>query len=143
MDFLIGCFMSKLIYLDTNIFLDYALGTDDIRPLDEFAKQIFIRAINCEFKILISDLLIYELSKYLRDYKGLFKPFQIKDKLEYSKEKYSDKINAKKIKLHYPDNVHLYLAQKFKCDFFVTNDKEILAYRAKIKIVSSQFFQFE
>lgn len=58
--------MSKLIYIDTNVWLDYFLKRDGgfLSPC-EVAFQIFSRSVSCEFRILISDALVYELEKYV------------------------------------------------------------------------------
>ena len=48
------------------IYLDYwERRTDNQRNLDEFAFQILKRTVACEFEIVISDLVLAELEKYL------------------------------------------------------------------------------
>lgn len=135
--------MSQLIYIDTNVWLDYCLGTNDLRPLDEFAKQLLERKINCEFHVIISDVLLFELSKYINDVDSLLHPLQIKNKVSRVQTKNEDKLFAKKINLHFPDNIHMAIAKRCNCAYFVTNDTEILSYLDEISIVDSQFFQFQ
>ena len=54
--------MQRLIYLDTNIYLDYFENrTDKLKPLGEFAFRIIKRAIDCEFKIVISSIILAEI----------------------------------------------------------------------------------
>ena len=56
------------IYCDTNIYLDFFLQRKDyLRPLDEFAYQIFRRVGEGEFTLVISDHLLYELDNNLED----------------------------------------------------------------------------
>jgi predicted nucleic acid-binding protein len=54
--------METLIYLDTNIYIDYFKNRADyLRPLGEFAFQLLKRTFGCEFKIVISGVVIKEL----------------------------------------------------------------------------------
>ena len=135
--------MSKMIYLDTNVWLDYVLGSTGVYPLDEFARRILERSIDCEFIICVSDLLEFELKKYSEGYKELFLPLENCNKLRKVFVNSRDKKQAKNIQVHFPDNIHVYLAKKYGCDYFVTNDKEILSLNIDLEIVSSQFFQFK
>lgn len=57
----------RLIYCDTNVYLDYFFDRrDNIRPLGEFAHQVIQRALGCEFYIVISDWVITELNKHAK-----------------------------------------------------------------------------
>ncbi|MBD3304093.1 hypothetical protein GF343_03035 [Candidatus Woesearchaeota archaeon] len=54
--------MTKLIYVDTNIYIDYFDGrTDYLRPPGEFAYQLLKRTFNCEFRIIVSSLVVDEI----------------------------------------------------------------------------------
>mgnify|MGYP006296621571 FL=1 len=56
--------MSELIYIDTNIYIDYFLNRkDNLRPLGDFAHELFIKTSQCKYKIIISDWLEKELTK--------------------------------------------------------------------------------
>jgi rRNA-processing protein FCF1 len=56
--------MNELIYLDTNIYLDYLESREDrLRPLGEFAFRLLQRTLKCEFKIVISDVVNKELDR--------------------------------------------------------------------------------
>jgi hypothetical protein len=58
--------MSVLIYLDTNVWLDYFLDrSSGLLSPSEIALHILKRSIFCEFQILISDILTVELEKYV------------------------------------------------------------------------------
>jgi hypothetical protein len=57
-----------LMYLDTNIYLDYwESRRDSLRPLGEFAFSIIRRAVECEFEILISNLFLHELKERIKE----------------------------------------------------------------------------
>jgi predicted nucleic acid-binding protein len=131
------------LYVDTNVYLDYCLGSNSIVPLDEFAKQILDRALECEFKLVISDLLLYEIKKKHVDPNDLLHMLSIKDKIISVEVTSQDMKISKNIPVHFSDNLHLALAQRSGCDYFVTNDKELLDCPCNLKIVSSQFFQFD
>lgn len=93
-------------------------------PYDEFSYQILNRAIDCEFVIVISDILIIELQKFVKidELNEILYSLKLKHKIQ--------KINLDKrnivSKLHFPDSAHVYMAKKLNCAYFVTNDKEIL-----------------
>jgi len=133
--------MSKKLYLDTNIWLDYCLKSQDITPLDEYANHIFERALNCEFSIVISDIVLFELER--KNFpKDIFTPFIIKNKLIFVSSNNDDQKLARVYNVHYPDRLHIHLAKKHNCDFLVTNDKEMLYLSTDIRIVDSPSFQF-
>jgi len=72
--------MSELIYIDTCVFLDFLFNRKDkLRPLGDIAFELLRRSVLCEFKIVISDLLITELKfnsteKQLEDLLEWLKP---------------------------------------------------------------------
>jgi len=52
------------IYFDTNVYLDFLEDrSDSLKPLGELAHQAFLRGLDCEYFIVISDLVIEELRK--------------------------------------------------------------------------------
>ncbi|MFT4326918.1 MAG: type II toxin-antitoxin system VapC family toxin, partial [Candidatus Woesearchaeota archaeon] len=111
--------MSELIYLDTNVFLDYCLGTKEITPYDEYAKQILDRTLDCEFTIIVSSIVLHELKKKI-DPSILFAPLKIKYKIKFIDFTSEDVKNSKKIPIHFPDNLHIFLAEKHACKYLVT-----------------------
>lgn len=117
--------MSKLIYIDTNIWLDH-YGDRKTKYISngELARQIVNRGIDCEFNIVVSDLVMMELKKYLtlEMINDMLLGLRVKNKIKYVK---FDKTKLKS-KLHYPDSAHVYMAKQLNCDYFLTNDKEIL-----------------
>lgn len=63
-----SCINMALIYLDTNVYLDYwEARSDKLRPLGEFAYSVLRRSLECEFVILISDLVLTELRSSIED----------------------------------------------------------------------------
>lgn len=125
---------NELIYLDTNIYIDYFENRSDrLRPLGEFAFNLIKKALNCEYKIIVSSLVMDEL-----DFKGfenkitdLMNSLRIMKKLIYIQEtleeiRISQKIqNQRRTPLN--DTRHAVLANKYKANYFVTrNIKDFL-----------------
>jgi len=74
----------EIIYLDTNIYMDHFDGrVDKLRPLGQFAFEIVRRTLNCEFKIVMSSLIIDELvfNNYKEKITDLIKDLKEKDKI--------------------------------------------------------------
>ena len=60
--------MSARIYVDANVYLDYCnRRSDSIRPLQELAFSVFQRTLQCEFEIVVSNLLIEEIEEALKN----------------------------------------------------------------------------
>ncbi|MCD6414603.1 MAG: type II toxin-antitoxin system VapC family toxin [Candidatus Diapherotrites archaeon] len=54
------------VYLDTNVYLDYFLDREDkLVPWNEFAFSLLRKTRECEFTILVSDVVIRELAKVM------------------------------------------------------------------------------
>jgi len=123
--------MNELIYLDTNIYLDYLESREDrLRPLGEFAFRLLQRTLKCEFKIVISGLVIEELERHinsdrikgiLNDLKEMNKLIRIEVLSEY-KEKARELIKNKNT--HIDDALHVVLAQKAGAKILVTRNVE-------------------
>lgn len=116
---------SKRIYLDTNIYLDYCeKRSDRIRPLNEFAYLIFKRSLECEFEIVISNFVLEEINKNLKNktvFQILFTDLKKKKKLIYTEEKKEEYFKAKKHK-NWPDALHAIIAKRTKCDYVITRN---------------------
>jgi predicted nucleic acid-binding protein len=55
------------LYLDANVYLDYWENrSDNLKPLGEFAFSLLKRAIKCEFMVVCSEVIEYELCEVLR-----------------------------------------------------------------------------
>lgn len=122
--------MEETIYIDTNVYLDYIWRRkDSIRDLYEFAFQLFRRALNGEFKIVISDWLLYELKKAIKkeiDTERLNRLItDLKDKgriITVSKSK-DDWKKAKEISPEHPDDaLHAILAKKANAVCVITRN---------------------
>lgn len=125
--------MSKLIYIDTNVYLDYFKERSyGLRPASEFAFILIQRAISCEFRIVISTKLMEELDKRIPQentnglfdqLRGLNKILDIKTNLEI--KRLASEL-SKSGKIHYADALHYAFAFYAKADAIITND---LAFR--------------
>lgn len=136
--------MSATIYIDACIYLDYFEGrVDKLRPLGEFAFNIFRRAVECEFTIVVSDLVIFELEKHIKN-KDILK--ELLNKLDnlgkIIKMKRSKQIvaEAKKISqqhhVHIADAFHLAFAKISGAEYLVTrNLKDFPQIYKELKIV--------
>ena len=121
--------MTKLIYIDTNIYLDYFDGrTDYLRPLGEFAYQMLKRTLQCEFRIVISGLVLKELfyNSYEEKTNKLLPDFYSKNKIIKIP---ADKKDVKKARdlcrqrrTSFNDTLHAVLACKANADFLVTRN---------------------
>lgn len=116
--------MSERIYLDTNVWLDYYWNRQS-KYLDQgaIAHRILVRTIECEFTLIISDILLAELEQFVDNIQSLIEP--LKEKCVFVRASRSSHIQAKQLPLHYPDSVHMILAQEHQASCFVTNDKGI------------------
>lgn len=118
-----------LIYLDTNVYLDYwEKRTDNLRPLDEFAFQVFKRTVECEFEIAISDLVLAELERCLpfNSIKTILEPMEKLKKIKLVKKSKKDleKVNNlyNKLNIHKSDILHAVLAKKAGAAYLVTRN---------------------
>jgi predicted nucleic acid-binding protein len=91
----------------------------------DYAFQLLQRTIACEFKLIISNILLAELEKYL-EIKQLDELLSwIKPKSVFITVTSDDKRNARTICAHYPDSLHFVLAQRTGAQL-ISNDKELL-----------------
>lgn len=105
--------MSRLIYIDTNVYIDYFKERSyGLRPANEFAFSLIQRTINCEFKIIVSTKLILELERYIKKetFLGLFDELRIYDKILDVKITNEIKNLAEELsntgKIHHSDALH-------------------------------------
>jgi hypothetical protein len=120
-----------LVYLDTCIYLDYwERRTDNLRPLDEFAFQVLKRTVECEFEIVISDLVLAELEKYLAfdSIKAILDPLEKLKKIRLVKQSKKDLEKVSnlyyKTKIHKSDILHAIQAKKAGAVYLVTRNIE-------------------
>ena len=115
------------IYCDTCIYIDLFEGRKDyLRPLDEFAYQIFRRVENGEFTLIISDHLLYELENNLDDKSKiteLLEPLNKKGKIIKVTKTREDILKAKEISQeNWKDALHAILANKAKAVYLLTRN---------------------
>ena len=114
------------IYCDTNIYMDFFEGRSDyLRPLDEFAFQIFKRVENGEFTLIISDHLLYELRNHIEEKKitELLQPLNQKGRIIKIFKTREDILKAKEIsKENWKDALHAILANKAKAVYLLTRN---------------------
>jgi len=133
----------EIIYLDTNIYMDHFDGrVDKLRPLGQFAFEIVRRTLNCEFKIVMSSLIIDELvfNNYKEKITDLIKDLKEKDKIikivvneEHKKE--TREISRTR-KTDFNDTLHAVIANRLKAEYLVTrNVKDFVNLQDLIKIV--------
>lgn len=122
--------MSQPIYLDTNIYLDYFLDRKNEfgKPLGPIAWGVFKRAINCEFSIVVSDWLAWQLDKNMGSSQltVLFTLLDSKRKIIRVKRMEDDVQQAKKyaVSNDIDDPLHAVLAKKGGAVCVVTRDLE-------------------
>ncbi len=121
--------MSKLIYLDTNIYLDYFEGrVDNLRPLGEFAFQLIKRAVSCEFIIILSPHVMRELENNYDENKinNFFSDLREINKLIEVDINENDKQKARELSInkniHYSDALHVVLAIKSNAEVLITRN---------------------
>ncbi len=112
--------MSEVIYLDTNVFLDYFMGQRGSHT----AYKILTRSLKCEFRIVISDWVLNELKHYAspQQTKMFFNSLSKRDKIVKVSAEEKDFKEAKKISEHFQDPLHAILANKAGAKKMVTRN---------------------
>lgn len=117
-------FMSELIYVDTCVWISlFKEEKDSLRPLSEFSFELFRKALDCEYDILVSNWLLNELEKkgFLTQTNELITQFKLKNKIKtihFTKED----INKAKKNIHWHDRLHEILAKKGNAQYLVTRN---------------------
>ena len=116
-----------IIYVDTNVFLDYfSKRKDKFRDLGLMAYEFFRLMIEEENKIIISDLLLKELEFRAREEEIASIFSWIGNNIIRVKTTKEDKVLAektsKKFRLPYSDCLHSVLAKKLNADYVVTRN---------------------
>ncbi len=125
--------METLIYLDSNIYIDYFDNrTDYLRPLGAFAFELLRRMFGCEFKIAISAVVAEELIRNNRaeQLKNLAMRLREREKLvevEILPEDFQKaKALSQKRNSSFNDALHAVVASKAKAEYLVTRNIEHL-----------------
>jgi hypothetical protein len=116
------------IYCDTCLYIDIFEGRKDrFRDLAEFALQIFRRVREGEFTLIVSDWLLFELSRHADDktITDFLKPLFDKGKVIKVFKTPEDIKQAKIISPgHYHDALHAILANKAEAVYLLTRNIE-------------------
>lgn len=139
--------MSELIYIDTNVFMDYFDNiTDYLRPLGEFVFRLLQKSAECKFNIIISSLILEELfyNSYENKIKELLPGFNAKGKIIQAEITKTDVELARKIcnerKTHFNDTLHAIIAQRMNAKYLVTrNVKDFINIPDIIKVVLPEY----
>lgn len=118
--------MAELIYIDSNVYLDYLLNRKDkLRPLGDFAFELLRKVISCKYEILISDLVLDELNNHADEDEIQKITDLIKVKMRLIRRDDKDVFEAKKIsKKEQRDALHYVLAKKGGAKIIVTRNTE-------------------
>ena len=121
--------MSKLIYVDTNVYIDlFENRQDRFRPLGEIAAQLFQRGLDCEFNIILSPVIISEAqdNSYEKELQELIFSLRTANKIVDTEFSYNDKKYARELsnlrKTPFKDTCHAIIAARMKADFLVTRN---------------------
>ncbi|MFT4312252.1 MAG: type II toxin-antitoxin system VapC family toxin [Candidatus Woesearchaeota archaeon] len=117
--------MSKRIYVDTNVWIDFFLNRNDsLRPLGEFAFELFYKTLGCSFTIVVSDWLLTELKNtgHYKSYENLQGELKKKDKIIFIETTRADIDEAKTKSQHFEDALHEVLALRGGAVFLVTRN---------------------
>jgi len=123
------------VYCDTCVYVDLFEGRKDkFRDLGEFALSLFRKIREKEYKLIISDWLLYEIKKlnHEENFKDLLKQFEDEYliKVERSKE---DERKARQLSpSNFPDAMHVILAKKADAIYLVTRNIQDFAEFCKI-----------
>ena len=121
--------MTKLIYVDTNIYIDFFENrTEGFKPFGELARQLFDRALDCEFKIIVSQVVVEEIKD--NGYTDVFNDFlnnlKSRNKILPAVFTNKDRIKANELKdlrkTPYKDTCHVILAQKVNAECLITRN---------------------
>ena len=121
--------MPKLIYVDTNIYIDFFEDRiDNLRLLGEIARQLFDRALDCEFTLVVSSLVNEEIKDngYKTQFIDFLADFKKYNKVIYTELSEEDKRSANELKRFrktpFKDTCHLILAQRLHAEVLVTRN---------------------
>lgn len=114
--------MSTLIYIDTNIYLDFLLKDRSPRQAED-AFNLFNRAIRCEFEILISKKVKTELYPNIQGNEGAMLFNFLEAKFKHIEPTLEDEGEAKRLdSVDTADALHAILAKKHGAAYLVTQN---------------------
>jgi hypothetical protein len=118
--------MSILVYVDTNIYLDYIEDRCNLlgRPLGPDAFSFFVRAVHCEFEIIISKKVLAELYGNTEVEKTRMLFALLKKKLRSVDISSENETAAEALdKENKNDALHAIVANKNKARYLITRNK--------------------
>lgn len=115
--------MSKRIYVDTNIYLNYF---NEEKIVDNFAEDLFVETLKCRFSIILSDHLLNELRRQIPGDKCKILFEALKNKIIKVKATERDIELARKLPMHMADAIHLAIAKNNFAECLVTRDKHLI-----------------
>lgn len=132
--------MTKLVYIDTNVYLDLLTGRHSgLMPNDEIAHNIIRRALNCEFHIIISNFVLKEVEKFAKkeSIRALLDSLATAEKMTFEMATREDRAKARLLNLCVPfgDCLHFVIAERCRAEYLVTNDKHFDRLKNKVKII--------
>jgi len=118
---------NELIYIDTNVYIDYFEGrSDGLRPLGDFAFNLIKRALSCEYKIAFSSFIEEELESngHKTQLNELLDILMKANKIIQFETNANDEIRAAKLckGKNMMDAKHAVIAHKCKAKYFVTRN---------------------
>jgi predicted nucleic acid-binding protein len=114
--------MSKLIYIDTNVWIDYLQNRADyLRPLGQFAFRLLQKTLECKYRVILSDWTLEELSEHARDFQDIIDQFKEKRKVIFVRTASKDIRQTKQGK-HWEDRLHALLVAKASASYLVTRN---------------------
>jgi len=131
---------SEPIYIDTNVYIDHFQNrVDKLRPLGEFAFNSIRKSVECEYRIIISSVVLDELeyNGYAEDIKELTKNLKALNKITYTEESEEDikRVRMFGLKSSINDAKHAVIAIRSKAKYLVTrNIKDFEMFQNLIKI---------
>ncbi len=129
--------MSELVYVDTNVWLDYIYDRkDNLRPLGAFAFELLRKAIQCQYTIIISDWTVVEIEKHKAE-NELHQALQwLKqaNKLLWVHSTHTLRQQARKSN-HWQDELHALLAIKARASFLATRNISDFSNRHTFQVV--------
>lgn len=132
--------MSKLIYIDTNVYLDLLIGRESgLMPNNEIALNILNRALKCEFHIIISNFVLKEMEKFAKKeaIRDMLDSLFTAEKMIFEMASREDKARANLLNPDVPfgDCLHFVIAERCGAEYLVTNDKHFGRLNNKVKII--------
>jgi predicted nucleic acid-binding protein len=113
------------VYVDTNVFMDFLYNRNSA------AYRFFVKTLSCMHTIVISDVVLEELSFQKVDSDSLMR--LLSHKIEVIPTISEDKLRAKRLLTHYNDALHICIAERSKVDAIITRNKKDFAV-AKISV---------